>query len=57
MAAKSSEISDNMSEEYKALLETIRHNYEICQQLSNETWAKDADEWQKAIVSSPELQK
>ena len=57
LVAESSKISDNMSEEYKALLETMRHNYELWQQFSNETWAKYAEVWQKAIGSSPELQK
>jgi len=57
MAAESSKISDNMSVGYKTLLETMRRNYELWQQLSNETWAKYAEEWQKAIGSSPELQK
>ncbi len=57
MAAKSSKKSDNMLVGYKTLLETMRRNYELWQQLSNEAWTKYAEEWQKAIGSSPELQK
>ncbi len=57
MAAKSSKKSDNMLVGYKTLLETMRHNYELWQQLSTEAWTKYAEEWQKAIGSSPELQK
>jgi len=57
MATESSKISDNMLDGYKTLLETMRHNYELWQQLSTEAWTKYAEEWQKAIGSSPELQK
>jgi len=57
MTAKSNKMPDNMCKEYKALLETMRHNYELWQQLSNEAWTKYSEIWQKAIESSPELQK
>lgn len=50
-------MSENMWVEYKALLETMRHNYELWQQLSNEAWGKYSEIWQKTIESSPELQK
>jgi len=57
MVAKSSKISDNMLVGYKTLLETMRRNYELGQQLSTEAWTKYVEEWQKAIGSNPELQK
>lgn len=43
--------------EYKALLETMRQNYELWKQLSSEAWTKYSETWQKTIDSSPELQK